>query len=604
MSTVLDRPVVRTPHRADLPAGEPARRRLPVTVERLMVGLGLVAIGVAHSVNLAGWPRYWDDEGTYYSQAWAVSNLGSLAPYTYWYDHPPAGWLQMAVVRWLPEMLLGGNANSSLLAGRIMMVGYTLVAALLVYLLARRVGLARGWAMSAMLLWGLNPLVVYEGRQVLLDNVALPWLLGAFLLALSRQRHLGHYMAAGLCFGVAVLSKETLLIFLPALLVALWQNAYRPTRPFAVMGFSVVVAAAGGVYLLYALIRSELFPGPDHVSVWDAMAFQLGGRDGSGWIFDSEGPVDGANDSFTGWLALDSGVLIIGGVAAALVALAVRRLRPIAVGVLVAAAVALRPDGYLPQMYVVAVLPLCALLVVGLLDAVWRQLMRARAVPVRLAAGTAMLAVLAVAAAQFADWRYTYAVAWTDDANDVATSAVDFAAEDLPQDSTIVVGNALWNDFVEAGWDAEDVVWFYKVDSDGAVTEQLGGDYLGIDYLMWSEDVAKNAGPIVVEAYEHSELVWAEGSGEDRVEVRRVRSLAEQADIQAAEDARVAAELAAERRALDVFMTEPSVQFPGLTNGQVEGIRADRGTMTVDDLADKYDATPETIDAVLASGGR
>jgi hypothetical protein len=44
------------------------------------------------------------------------------------------------------------------------------------------------------------------------------------------------------------------------------------------------------------------------------------------------------------------------------------------------------------------------------------------------------------------------------------------------------------------------------------------------------------------------------------------------------------------------------VQFPGLTNGQIEGIRAERDSLTVPDLADKYDATEATISAVLASG--
>ena len=105
------------------------------------------------------------------------------------------------------------------------------------YLLARRLGMPPGWALLAMLFWALNPLVLFEGRQVFLDNVALPWLRGRLRPgARAARRHLGAHMAAGLCFGIAVLSKETTLMFAPALLVALWQSAYRPTRAFAVMG--------------------------------------------------------------------------------------------------------------------------------------------------------------------------------------------------------------------------------------------------------------------------------------------------------------------------------------------------------------------------------
>jgi hypothetical protein len=31
------------------------------------------------------------------AQAYAVSRLGDLSHYTYWYDHPPLGWIQIAV---------------------------------------------------------------------------------------------------------------------------------------------------------------------------------------------------------------------------------------------------------------------------------------------------------------------------------------------------------------------------------------------------------------------------------------------------------------------------------------------------------------------------
>jgi hypothetical protein len=589
MTAVLDRTDVVEPARSP----KHRRRRTGPRAERLVVALGLLAVGVAHALNLAGWPRYWDDEGTYYSQAWSVGNLGALSPYTYWYDHPPAGWLQMALFTWIPEAVLG-DVNSSLLAGRIVMVGYTLGTALLTYLLARRVGMAQGWALLAMLFWAVNPLVLYEGRQVFLDNVALPWLIGSFVLVLGRDRHLGHHMAAGLCFGVAVLSKETTLVFLPALLVALWQSAYRPTRPFAIMGFSVIAALSGSMYLLFALIRNELFPGPDHVSVWDALVFQFVGREGSGWIMDANGPSDGAYDSLTGWIQLDAGVLVVGGVVAALAALAVRRLRPLAVAVLVAALVALRPAGYLPQMYVVAVLPFAALVIVGLLDVAWTWLMRARALPVRAVAGAAMLLALAAAALPLADWRYNYRAAWTADTNDVRAEALEFAETTLPRKSTIVVDNAFWNDLVGAGWDAEDVVWFYKVDSDAVVTEQLGGDYLGIDYLIWSADTAKNAGPIALDAYEHSELLWAQGERDAEVEIRRVLPLAEQAEIQAAE-------AEAERLQLEAFMAAPSAEFLGLTNGQIEGIRVDSATMSGPQLAEKYATVEETIIAILAT---
>ncbi|GAB3316492.1 hypothetical protein GCM10027451_33430 [Geodermatophilus aquaeductus] len=597
MSAVLDR--------VDVVAPAPVHPRVVARPrprnERLAVGLGLLLVGVMHSVNLAGWPQYWDDEGTYYSQAWSVQHLGSLSPYTYWYDHPPVGWLQLALVSWLPDAVLDGS-TSAVLAGRVVMVVCTLATALLTYLLAKRLGLTRGWALLAMLFWAVDPLVLYEGRQVLLDNVALPWLLGAFVLALSRERHLGSHMAAGLCFGMAVLSKETTLMFAPALLVALWQSAYRPTRAFSVMGMSLLVAAMGSMYLLFALVRSELFPGPGHVSLWDAVSFQFLEREGSGWILDPDSPEGGAYDTFHSWLQHDGGVLLLGGVGAALPALFVRRLRPVALAVLIAAAVALRPSGYLPHMYPVAVLPFCALACVGLLDVVGRWVMRRRDVALRAGLGTVVAALLIGGVMQLGDWRYNYEAAWTEDTNDVHATTVEYVAGALPRDAVVVADNSYWNDLVDAGWSVEDAVWFYKADADAAVADRLGGDYRGIDYLVWSIDVAENALPVVAEAHEHSELLWAQGEGRSRVEVRRVLTPAEEARIEAEEDARVAAELEAELRRVDAFMAEDSLEWPDLTNGQVTAIRQERDTLSVPALAAKYETSEETVGAVLAGG--
>src|SRR5687768_3254695 len=42
-----------------------------------------------------------DDPGTYTWQAWAVLEGKGLAHYTYWYDHPPLGWIQIALYAWV-----------------------------------------------------------------------------------------------------------------------------------------------------------------------------------------------------------------------------------------------------------------------------------------------------------------------------------------------------------------------------------------------------------------------------------------------------------------------------------------------------------------------
>ena len=49
-------------------------------------------------------PAATDDEGTYLAQAWAVQHGQGLAHYTYWYDHPPLGWIQLAGLSWVPAL--------------------------------------------------------------------------------------------------------------------------------------------------------------------------------------------------------------------------------------------------------------------------------------------------------------------------------------------------------------------------------------------------------------------------------------------------------------------------------------------------------------------
>ena len=54
--------------------------------------------------GMDNFPRWVDDPGTYLSQAWSVQYEQTLSPYSYFYDHAPAGWIQIAL--W--SMLTGG----------------------------------------------------------------------------------------------------------------------------------------------------------------------------------------------------------------------------------------------------------------------------------------------------------------------------------------------------------------------------------------------------------------------------------------------------------------------------------------------------------------
>src|SRR5204863_7332653 len=214
--------------------------------------------------------------------------------------------------------------------------------AALVFLISRRLGLPRWAATLATLLFGLSPLAVSFHRMVLLDNISVAWLLAAFALALSPRRSLWAAAASGLCFAVAVLSKETFLLFLPALIWQLWLQCDRRTRAFCVTAFSTVLLFALIAYPLFALLKGELGPGPGHVSLYDALRFQLVTRPASGNVLQ---PGTSAHSTVAGWLAVDPWLGLVGCGLVPL-GLVVARLRPITVALLVQV-VMLARGGYL-----------------------------------------------------------------------------------------------------------------------------------------------------------------------------------------------------------------------------------------------------------------
>ncbi len=348
------------------PAAPPAPGRLRSSRSDLVLcGLLLAAIMVVQGWNISAYPTLSDDEGTYLAQAWAVQQGEGLAHYTYWYDHPPLGWIQIALLTWIPALL----SPESMTVGtmRAVMLLVSAVSAVLVYVIARRLSLPRWAAGLAMALFGLSPLSVVLQREIFLDNLAVMWTLLAFALAASPSRHLWHHFGAGIAAATAVLTKETMLVVLPALFVTAWRHSHRDTRKFALTGAVTACALIGLSYPLFALLKGELLPGSGHVSLWDGVKYQLT-RPGSGFILDQG---SGSYGVLQSWLYYDR-VLPLGGLAGALLLLAVlrwsvtaRALAGPALTVAILAALALRPNGYLPAMYVIQALPFLALVLAG-----------------------------------------------------------------------------------------------------------------------------------------------------------------------------------------------------------------------------------------------
>src|SRR5436190_4698539 len=190
------------------PGGGMSRlRRLNPSIPILGILLALNAI--LRLINLTGSPARLDDEGTYVAQAFAVTRWGELAHYTYWYDHPPAGWLQLAAWTAITGSDFGG---STVAAGRYLMVVIAVITAGLLWCLSRRAEMSRWASVVAVVIYAVSPLAISLSRTVYLDNIAIAWLMAALVLICSPRHRLSAMFGAAACFGVAVLTKETMLL--------------------------------------------------------------------------------------------------------------------------------------------------------------------------------------------------------------------------------------------------------------------------------------------------------------------------------------------------------------------------------------------------------
>jgi hypothetical protein len=233
-------------------------------------------------------PYYENDEGVYMSQAWALFETGRLAPYTYWYDHAPFGWIQIGL--W--AILTGGyfTFGFAINSGRVFMLVIYLANCLFLYLIARKLTSSKIWAITTVLLFGLSPLGILLQRRVLLDNLALFWSLISIYFAVYYEKRFYYLILSGFTLGLAILSKESVIFFAPAIAFYILAIAHKQHRLHGIVLWSATLATLLGLYITYAFMKNELFPSGsilggqgDHVSLIETLSFQAQ-REGGGNI--------------------------------------------------------------------------------------------------------------------------------------------------------------------------------------------------------------------------------------------------------------------------------------------------------------------------------
>jgi len=233
----------------------------PQTVLTRVLLLGSLLTGaISHGYHLFLYPLYITDEGIYMERAWSVLREGLFSPYTYYYDHAPAGWLVIASwVALLPHQFEAfGNAINT---GRVLMLLVHLASVYLLFQTTRRLSGSLMAAVVACFFFNLSPLAVYYQRQVLLDNLMVFWVLLSLYLASSDDRRILTPLFSGLALGMGVLTKENAIFFMPVIGYLLYSKVrprgnYRFALSFWFFGaFSII-----SLYFLYAVLKNELLP--------------------------------------------------------------------------------------------------------------------------------------------------------------------------------------------------------------------------------------------------------------------------------------------------------------------------------------------------------
>lgn len=506
---------------------------------RLWVIVAVVAtvavVAAVQAVNMFGYPYLEDDEGTYVGQAWALLNEGRLAPYTYFYDHAPGGWMQIAAWQWLT-----GGANGAfgdaIASGRVLMLLLQVASTLLVIRAGRAMTGSILAGLLAALVFGLSPYGLLYHRRVLLDNIATFWMLASFNLLVAERLRLTRLWLSAATLGIAVWSKEIAVIAIPAFAVLGARQVPRHSRLMALVGWPLVCLSIVSVYPLMALLKGELFPsgsllgGSDpHVSLLCSLAWQSG-RGSDGGILNP----GSAFWSVVGQWAAKDPVLVLGGTISALLAVVLLRKSPAVsmLGWLVLSVwLFLGRSGVILDFYLIPLLPFLAL---ALSTVLWRATgwIRSRVPATRAwkAGGTgALLAVIAIAGSGAEASSPGNRGLWEGRPVTGQEQAVAWIRQHVPSGSRMIIDMYMWVDLHDPGAGKatfSHAEYYWKAADDPAVSRSVfRDDWRNVDYVVTTpqltEDTQTDGFVMIQQALNHSRAVARFNTGLD-VEVRRV----------------------------------------------------------------------------------
>jgi endo-1,4-beta-D-glucanase Y len=509
--------------------------------EPLLLAVLMLVATLAHGINMFNYPALdrLDDEGIYISQAWAILREGSLSPYTYWYDHAPAGWILIA--GWMA--LTGGPLafGTALESGRLLMLTLNVAMVPLLYFLARKLGSSTPFAALGVFLFSVSPLAITYQRMVLLDNIMLFWVLISLNLLLDGWGRLSRLILSGSIFGIAILTKETAIFLLPAILYLAFQQRWGHQGRFAFIAWLVPMIMVFSIYPLYAALKGELLPASS------AIGYLLFSNEMASNIFSSETQVSlteslkwqatrGGGGAFesgsmfyqllrTNWLPLDP-LLVMGGFLAILANL-VRGFRnrlALANGLLgLFPLIYLGRGGVVFDFYILFAIPFLALNLSSLLTSFHKRIYERR-----IAYWVAGL--ISVTALGYVFLSGPARPLYQDSQEDPLREAVAWMKRNTNRDSRIILSDNLWTDLREPGFGGPaftNAHSHWKVASDPEVYNTIfHNDWRTVDYIILTSgmrEVLNNTGnDLALQALENSTLLQRWGNENTFAEIWKV----------------------------------------------------------------------------------
>ncbi|OXM54426.1 phospholipid carrier-dependent glycosyltransferase [Amycolatopsis alba] len=265
-------------HWGDAPPG-----RSPVSVDgRLRVGAAalrllsidvvltlLVITGGARVLNLASLTPSTATEPATVAHVFALSHLTSFTD-TGVTGTSPFGWAQLAGYALLSRAF--DRTPVPVTAVRETMVLAAVLCAVLLWMLARRLGLPFWAATMAVVLMAVSPLAIGLQRVVLVEHLAVAWVLAALVLVTTPRARARpwHDVFAASCLLAAVLTSPLALLALPSAGWLLVRRREASRVAFTAVTFTLGLGIAFGP--AGPALRPKLpEPGPPGIAAWVAL---------------------------------------------------------------------------------------------------------------------------------------------------------------------------------------------------------------------------------------------------------------------------------------------------------------------------------------------